>query len=140
MPEVQYREAEADELQLLDVIRDRWHGHLSSYRIGLLFRDIPRRNRGRTAAATAQTCTGAFAFLTSLDGFIEACDAFWDEGDEFREYLLDHELSHFAVVKGKLVTIDHDVQDFEDVLARHDPAVTELQRLMDLESLRDATN
>ena len=130
----QFRFPDVEDAALFRAVREKWHPHLDGYYIALVFRDKPRVLGGRKCAATARCVPDVFQFLLSredegLEGIVEVYDGDWDQGEEWQEYLLDHELCHFAVSpkSGKLYLIDHDVTDFRAVLERHDPAITGLR-------------
>lgn len=128
----EFRRADPEEVALFQSVRDELHPELGGYELGLVFRDQPAKSSGREAQAVAHLAStrDATAFLLGLDGWIEVFDDAWAEGEEGRRYLLDHELHHFCVRRGKLALRGHDFEDWPEVLARHDPAVTGLQRLL----------
>jgi len=132
MAEPTYRYPEADEQALFDAVTAEHHAWLEAWRIGLVFRDEPRKSKGREVCANAKVLKDAERFITELDGLVEVAEAHWDEEPGWRRYLIDHELSHFSVNnKGKLVIVGHEFEDWGDVLARHDPGVTGIRRLVE---------
>ena len=137
----EFRRADEDEVALLQSVRDELYPELGGYDIGLVFRDQPAKVKGLECAAVAHLAAtrDATALLVGLDGWIEVYEDAWGEGEEYRRYLLDHELHHFCVRRGKLALCGHDFEDWPEVLSRHDPAVTGLQRLV-MESEIDCGN
>lgn len=130
---VRYRDAEEDELELLQSIRERWHEHLDGYEIGLVFRDKPQVKDARNCAATANKANPLVRHLVGWDGWIEVWDEAWSaDSEDWKEYLLDHELSHFQVnSKGEFGIVGHDIEEFEAVLQRHGVGVAGLRRLLE---------
>ena len=128
----EFRRADEDEVAMLQSVRDELYQELGGYEIGLVFRDQPAKAKGLECAAVAHLAAtrDATAFLLGMDGWIEVYEGTWDEGEEYRRYLLDHELHHFCVRRGKLALRGHDFEDWPEVLSRYDPAVTGLQRLL----------
>jgi hypothetical protein len=130
---VQFREAEDAENGLMEAVLGKWHPELDGYAISLIFRDKPRKRGGNQCLATAHKASPEVAFLTGLDGWIEVWEEAWgDTADpDFQNYLLDHELTHFVISEGDLQVIDHDIQEFEDVLARHGSGVAGLREVLE---------
>lgn len=139
-PPLAYRNADPDEEEFLQSVRDKWHEHLDGYALGLFFRNQPQVLDGRKCAATANKANALFQHMTGLDGWIDVWEEHWSpETEDWRQYLLDHELSHFTVnTKGKFCTIGHDIEDFETVLARHSADVSGLRRIIETQAAEDA--
>jgi len=131
---VWFRQAEDFELELLQQVRDEYHAHLRGFDIGMFFRSANRKSAGMQVLAQAVKPSEEVAFLTGLDGWIEVAAPTWDRYGAnltgWREFLLDHELSHFWVARGGLTVVGHPFEDFPMVLGRHDPEVTGLAKLL----------
>ena len=129
---VQFRDADENEVALFAEILEEYHEPLSFYELRLLFRDKPSVAGGWKAAATAHKASRPVEHLAGIDGWIEVWEDAWDrDGDDWKRFLLDHELQHFAEEGGKLVLVGHPFEDFPDVLARHSPDITGLRKLME---------
>jgi hypothetical protein len=133
MAAVQFRKPDDDEWHLFREVLEQYHGELDGYVIEFIFRDKPQVLNGRNAAATANKVNTAVQFLSGMDGYVAVCERSWDgQGEAWQRYLIDHELSHFSVNdKGFLELIGHDIEDFRDVLARHDPGITGMRHLIE---------
>jgi hypothetical protein len=129
-----YREADEDEYALFQAIRDKWHGHLDGYGVRFFFRNKPQVLDGRKCAATANRANTLVSWLADMDGWVEVWEAQWFDDPEWRAYLLDHELSHFAIRKGSFTLVGHDQEDFLAVMGRHDPRVSGLRSIIETRS------
>ena len=129
---LEYRRATPDEEALLEEIQERYHPDLN-FSIGLYFRNTAQTVDGRRASATANKATKLFTHVTGCDGWIEVWEEAWFREDEgWREYLLDHELSHFTTnSRGELKMVGHNIEDNEEVLWRHPRELMELRRRLE---------
>lgn len=127
-----FRGPDIEEARLFMDVRDKWHPHLDGYLVQLVFRDKPRIVGGRQAAAVAMTAPAVWTYLSDIQGIVEVYEGTWERGEDWQRYLLDHELCHFEPTKwGTLAMVSHDIQDFREVLARHDPGVTGLRSMVE---------
>jgi hypothetical protein len=130
MGAVIFRQARDSEADLFRAVMGEHHDTLIGWEIGLLFRDSPRFTGGVPCFATAHLAPPPMRYLTGLDGWVEVCERYWDNRKEpWRRYLLDHELSHFAIRDGRLQLLPHDFEDFLGVLKRYPADVTRLWQL-----------
>lgn len=97
------------------------HHHLEDASIRYLFRDPARTSRGMTVWGRAVLADEYLAHFADADFVLEVGEDVWHELDEARrEALVDHELLHMALSpRGDWTIRPHDVEEFEDIAARH---------------------
>jgi len=110
------------------------HPNLSLISIGYLFREEASISQGRVVAGMAVKPSPRDYAFHKLDAIIEIAKDVWEEAtDQFKNALMDHELSHIEIVMDENMTpkMDeftnkiqvqirhHDIEEFEGVLARH---------------------
>lgn len=110
------------------------HPHLAGTRVEYFFQEHASRKGGKLVLGNARKVSGLNAMLatpgaTSSEGneffVIVIAEDMWDTlGNSQREALVDHELSHCGIDVDdsgnvKLHLINHDVEEFADILRRH---------------------
>lgn len=118
--------------RLIDTVKD--HENLKMLKIGYMFRDEAPVSDGRCTAGMAIHVDDRNWAIHKLDALIEISRDIWEAASpQFREALMDHELSHLQVVMeeegtpamdegtGRLRTRirKHDIEEFASVLKRH---------------------
>ncbi|HEV2862859.1 MAG TPA: putative metallopeptidase [Pyrinomonadaceae bacterium] len=109
---------------------DLCHPHLHGVRIEYLWTNKPPVVGGRPRAAVMRKVTGLYAFLATSGAegeprpffVMEVCRPIWlARSAEWRVALVDHELKHGGhdEERGTLFIVPHDIEDFDDVVARH---------------------
>jgi len=114
---------------------DKHHPNLKMIKIAYLFREEASISMEKVVAGMAIKCSDRDFAIHKTDAIIEIARDIWDESPaNFREALMDHELSHIKVVmdpesdtpkmdemtmKIKIQIIHHDIEEFEGVLERH---------------------
>jgi hypothetical protein len=112
------------------------HELLGMLKIAYIFRDEAPVSNGKATAGMAYRADDRNRTLHGVDAIIEIAKDIWDEAtDEFKDALMDHELSHIMIRldddgqpmmddktgRVKITMRPHDIEEFEDVLERHGP-------------------
>lgn len=106
------------------------HPHLHGVRIEYLWTNKPPVVGGQKKAAVMRKVSGLHAFLATpgAEGepkpffVIEVCFPVWrSKSAEWQVALVDHELKHGGKdeERGTIFIVPHDIEDFDDVAARH---------------------
>lgn len=103
------------------------HPHLLAAKIAYLMKladpDKPpviKRQGKRPHVGTARTVPALYYCLTGFDFIIEINEGWWDLLSlEQQEAVVDHELCHCKKDEDGWYLINHDVEDFAEILARH---------------------
>lgn len=121
----------------------RFHRHLldGNARLAYLFRDkawnTTTSQRVILGKATKRSEINKFLSTNREDFIIIIAKPEWDRLDSNRkEILVDHELCHCAVLIGntgvqKWIILDHPIQEFPEILARHESKRLELGALIE---------
>lgn len=108
--------------------------NLKMVKIGYMFREEAPISEGKVTVGMAIRVDDRNWAIHKTDALIEIARDVWEEASEqFRQALMDHELSHISVVMDEAATpvMDestgriririkkHDIEEFADVLERH---------------------
>ena len=96
----------------------KWHRHLLSVGIAYLFADeLPEKN-GKAVLAKIKRANPLEHFLTDRDLVMIVDRLAWQTSltTGQRVALVDHELCHFTLDEGKLVSTTHDIEEFSAIV------------------------
>lgn len=126
-------------------IQDAYHPNLKIVKIAFLFREEAAISDGRVVAGMAVKVDDRNWALHRVDAIVEIARDVWEEANEqFRNALIDHELSHIGIRfdesgtpvmdemtnRVKVYVKHHDVEEFEAVLVRHGAYHKELRSFL----------
>ena len=120
----QYDEAELVEELAKELIAE-YHSTLANANIAYLYKNKPMSQKGRTVIATAEKCSKKVKAISDRDFVIViSYEAYNKLTDKQKRAVIDHELTHCFCDEndeGDEVTkvIPHDVEEFYDILERH---------------------
>lgn len=115
-------------------ILEKSHSYLKMIKIAYMFREEGAVSEGKVVAGMAVKVDDRNWTLHKYDALIEIAKDVWAEAsDNFRNALMDHELSHIRIRfddQGSIVMDEktnrikvflarHDIEEFEGVLTRH---------------------
>jgi predicted metallopeptidase len=111
------------------VIKDNDLGWLKNYQIKYLFATKPRNKAGASVLGTCKIFSDKDKLLHNWDVLIILDEAFWNTYPENREPLLFHEFCHiFQDELGRLLTVNHDIEEFNAVWHKYGDWLGELKR------------
>lgn len=111
-----------------------YHGHLAEAKIAYLFKTEKWESKGKTVFGKAYKAPEQWRFMSGFELLVIINQSVWSWLDEKqKEALVDHELCHFEKgidSKGnpKWSLVNHDVEEFAIVIARHGLWSTEAQK------------
>lgn len=122
------------------------HENLKLLKIGFLFREEAAVSDGRVTVGMAIRVDDRNWSIHKTDALIEIGKDVWEEAsEEFKQALMDHELSHLKVVmdedgtpvmdettgRVKVMVKHHDIEEFAPVLQRHGAYHESLRKFLD---------
>ena len=118
---------------ILAQLQDKYHAHLAEARIAIVWRlEVTAGRDGKFVLGWAKKATDLDREFSEHDLLVILNRDAWDDLSlAQREALIDHELSHFAVIEKEGAPVrdergrvcyrlrKHDLEEFRDVVARH---------------------
>lgn len=115
-----YKRAPEEIVALVEQVIYDWHEELAEARIGILMRTEAPISKGKATLGKARKMSDEMRAYLDYDAIIWFAANYWGIlTEEQRTALVDHELSHLRYKDGEISTVDHDITEFNDVLARH---------------------
>ena len=121
---------------------EKYHPDLQQFALRIVLRSAAKKagkGKGgcpRCVLGTAEVIKGRFAFYAmsedeiekQLNSFGDPYQMFWielsgehwyDLSDEQKAALIDHELCHCKIEDGEWTLVEHDIEDFNEIVDRH---------------------
>ncbi|MCC6454163.1 MAG: hypothetical protein IT328_04420 [Caldilineaceae bacterium] len=116
-----YKRAPEEVIALVEQVIYDWHDELAEARIGILMRAEAPVSKGRATMSKSKKMADDMRAYLDYDFVIWFAADWWLLlTEEQRTALVDHELSHCRMNEaGETSMADHDITEFNDVLARH---------------------
>lgn len=115
-----YKRAPDEIVELVEDCIKSWHEELLEARIGVLLRAEAPASKGNVTLGKSKKMPDDMRPYVDYDFVIWFAEDYWRIlTEEQRTALVDHELCHCRCKDGEIFMVDHDVMEFNAVLARH---------------------